>query len=212
MKARTDALVIATGNAHKFAEFVRLLRGVPLLSLSEFPPFPQALEDAPDFAGNAIIKARAAFAATGYPCLADDSGIEVAALGWGPGIRSARYAPGSDADRRRALLDATRESADRRARFICVIAIAGLADDLPLPANLERRDHCVIAHGRVEGAIGTVERGEGGFGYDPVFEIAEGTNNPRRSMAMLADWEKDAISHRARAAHAVLPLVSDLFP
>ncbi len=195
-------LLVATGNAHKLSEFGELLPGIPLVGLDAFPPAPEPVEDAPDFAGNAILKARAAFERTGAPTLADDSGIEVAALGWGPGIHSARYVPGTDADRRAALLRNVGDAEDRRARFVCVIAVAGLPEGLPLPGGLERRDGCVLARGVVEGEIGFEERGANGFGYDPLFVLPSG-----RTTAELSSEEKHAVSHRGRAARAILPVL-----
>lgn len=204
-------LVVATGNRHKLEELRSLLPGLPLVGLDAFPGAPEPVEDAPDFAGNAIIKARAAHAHTGLPALADDSGIEVAALGWGPGVRSARYVPGTDADRRRALLRAVGDATDRRARFVCVIAVAGLPDDAPLPPGLERRNGCVLARGVVEGEIAREERGAGGFGYDPIFELPPDADGRRRTTAELSAAEKHAVSHRGHAARALLPLLRRSF-
>ena len=201
------ALLIATGNAHKLEEYGELLPGIPLCSLAEFPLAPEVVEDAPDFTGNAILKAAAAHAHTGRPALADDSGIEVAALGWAPGIRSARYVPGTDRDRLFALLAAMADHADRRARFTAVIAIAGLPADCPLPEGLSRRDGCVIARGVVEGVLTRAPRGAQGFGYDPIFELPSG-----RTTAELPAAEKHAVSHRGRAARAVLPVLQALWP
>jgi XTP/dITP diphosphohydrolase len=201
-------LVVATGNRHKLAELHELLPGIPLVGLDAFPPAPEPVEDAPDFEGNAIIKAHAARERTGLPSLADDSGIEVAALSWGPGVHSARYVPGSDRDRRLALLRAVGDATDRRARFTCLIAVAGLPDDLVLPPGLWRREGCVLARGVVEGEIGFEERGEHGFGYDPIFELPD---RGRLTTAELPPDEKNAISHRGRAARAVFPLLRTVF-
>jgi len=199
-------LLVATGNAHKLCEYAALLPGIPLVSLRDFAPAPPVSEDAPDFAGNAIQKARAGHAHTGHPCLADDSGIEVAALGGAPGVHSARYAPGTDADRTAALLAAMQGKADRRARFVCLIALCGLPADAALPAGLIRQGDCVLARGVVEGHLAHAPRGAAGFGYDPVFELPEG-----RTVAELPEAAKNAISHRGRAARLVLPLLADLF-
>lgn len=205
MKHPPRRLVICTGNAHKLGEYRGLLPGVSLTSLAEFPSMGEIVEDAPDFVGNAIIKARAGYAHTGLPTLADDSGIGVAALGWAPGVRSARYAPGSDRDRLEALLAATAEATDRRARFDCVIAVAGLpprvADATASP--LEWRDGCLIARGRVEGRLTRAPRGAGGFGYDPIFALPDG-----RTAAELSAAEKHAISHRGRASRALAPFLT----
>lgn len=199
-------LVVATGNAHKLGEFRELLPGLPLASLADFPPMPEVIEDAPDFAGNAVLKARAAHAHTGLPCLADDSGIEVAALGWAPGVRSARYVEGSDRDRLEALLAATADATDRRARFTAVIAVAGLPKGAALPPGAWWRDGCVCTRGVVEGALTRAPRGADGFGYDPIFALPDG-----RTTAELAADEKHAVSHRGRAARAIEPLLRQLF-
>ena len=116
-----SGLVIATGNAHKVEELRALIPGVPLTPLSDYPDAPDPVEDAPDFIGNAIIKAKSAHQHTGRPCLADDSGICVDCLGGAPGVRSARYIEGTDADRRHALLRRTRR---RRAGMLCNLGIA----------------------------------------------------------------------------------------
>ncbi|MCA9547762.1 MAG: non-canonical purine NTP pyrophosphatase [Myxococcales bacterium] len=209
MKPDRARLLIATGNPHKLDEFRALLPGLPLVGLDDFPPGPEVIESAPDFAGNAIIKAVAAYEHTGLISLADDSGIAVDALDGAPGVLSARYAPGSDRDRLNALLAAMAdypEAAERTARFVCVIAIAGLPADLPLPEGLSRRDGCVIGRGVVEGTLTHGPRGEGGFGYDPIFELPDG-----RTSAELTAREKHAVSHRGRAARAVAPLLSAFF-
>ncbi|MBU0552353.1 non-canonical purine NTP pyrophosphatase [Myxococcota bacterium] len=198
-------IVLATGNAHKLQEFQGLLPGVALRRLSDFPGAPDPIEDAPDFAGNAMIKARSAWAHTGQIALADDSGLEVEALGWGPGVYSARYAPGSDADRVTKLLSALQGVTARRARFTCVIAVCGLPPELPLAEGLRRDGDCVLAVGQVYGEIAHTPTGEGGFGYDPVFLRPDG-----RSLASLRPEEKDAVSHRGRAARAILPLLQSI--
>ena len=202
----TQPLLVATGNAHKLVELRALLPGIELLSLADVPPGPEVVEDAPDFAGNAILKAVAWHARTGHVVLADDSGIEVAALDWGPGVHSARYVPGSDADRLQALLRETADATDRRARFRCVVAICGLPSDLALPPGVLRRDECVLGEGVVDGVLTREARGRNGFGYDPAFELPEG-----RTTAELSAHEKHAISHRGRAVRAVLPTLEAFF-
>lgn len=201
-------LVIATGNAHKLDEYRALLPGLPLASLADFPPAPEVVEDAPDFVGNALLKARAAAAHTGRPTLADDSGIGVAALDWAPGVRSARYAPGSDRDRLEALLKATREATDRRARFTCAIAVAGLpaAALADLPPGIARHGDCAVAVGTVDGRLTRAPRGDGGFGYDPIFELPDG-----RTAAEIGAAEKHAVSHRGRAARIIGPWLRRIF-
>jgi XTP/dITP diphosphohydrolase len=210
---KLPALVIATGNAHQVGELRALLPGVPLLGLDAFPPAASPAEDAPDYAGNAILKARAAFAHTGVPSLADDSGLEVDGLDGAPGLRSARFVPGSDADRRRALvaaLAARGPQAARSARFVCVIAVAGLP-----PEAVERASHagetvvdgCVVSRGVCEGRIIDDERGVGGFGYDPLFEVPE----LGRTFAELDSAEKHVRSHRGRAVARLRPFLQALF-
>lgn len=202
-------LIIATGNAHKVGELRALLPGIPLVGLEAFAPMAAPDETAPDYAGNAIIKARAAFAHTGEPSLADDSGLEVDGLDGAPGVHSARYAPGDDAARRAALLAnlaARGPDAPRTARFVCVIAVAGLPGASGLPAG-SLIDGCLVVRGVCEGRIVAAERGAGGFGYDPLFEVpALG-----RTFAELTAAEKHALSHRGRAATALLPALRAVF-
>ena len=218
MSAAPRQLVVATGNAHKVEELRRLLPGVPFMGLDAFAPYPPPEEDAPDFVGNAIIKARAGYSHTGAPCLADDSGLSVDALGGAPGVRSARYVEGSDADRRRALLAALDHaglSAPRTARFDCVLAVAGLAEDLPLPPGLIRVGGCVVAVGVCPGVILRADQGEGGFGYDAIFapsEAAVVSSGARdaalRSFAQVPPAVKNAVSHRGKAAALIAPFLA----
>jgi XTP/dITP diphosphohydrolase len=207
-------LVIATGNAHKVGELRDLLPGVALIGLDAFSPMVSPREDAPDYVGNAIIKARAAFEHTGHPSLADDSGLEVDGLDRAPGIHSARFAPGTDADRRHALLAALAArgpEAARTARFVCVIAVAGLPGDTLAQvqhAGLEVVDGCAVARGVCEGRIIDHERGGAGFGYDPLFEVPE----LGRTFAELSADEKHARSHRGRAASRLLGVLRAVAP
>ncbi len=208
-RPQTPTLVIATGNAHKLDEYRELLPGLPLVGLDGFPPGPPVVEDAPDYIGNALIKARAGHARSGRPTLADDSGIGVAALDWAPGVRSARYAPGSDRDRLEALLAATADAEDRRARFTCAIAIAGLPEsalDGPLPDGVQRHGDCLVGLGTVDGTLTRAPRGESGFGYDPIFRLPDG-----RTAAEVGSAEKHAISHRGRATRIVAPVLRRIF-
>jgi XTP/dITP diphosphohydrolase len=176
-------LVLATRNAHKLREFQRLLPDAPL------EPLPDAVELPPEtgetFAENALIKARAAADATGAPAIADDSGIEAEALGGRPGVRSARYAgeTASDTDN----LDKLRAEvpAGTGLRYVCAVAYVEPGRE---PRTVE---------GTCEGRMAEAPRGEGGFGYDPVFVPADGDGS--RTMAELSDAEKDRISHRGRA-------------
>jgi XTP/dITP diphosphohydrolase len=180
-------LLLATHNAHKLRELARLLPGIAL------DPLPDDLESPPEtgdtYAENALIKARAAAAATARSAIADDSGIEAEALGWRPGVRSARYAGerATDADN---LAKLAREApAGSRARYVCVVAHV-------TPAGEEH-----LFEGRCAGTIAPAPRGTRGFGYDPLFLPDEA---PGRTMAELTDAGKDAISHRGRAARALL--------
>jgi len=191
-------LLLATGNAGKVREFESLLLGQPLeiLSLADSGPvdFP---EEGDRYAENAVAKALAAARTHGVPALADDSGLEVAALGGGPGPRSARYGgPGLDAAGRVAhLLSALAgigPDADRSARFVCHAAFA-------MPSGLVE-----IRFGQCRGRILEAPVGGGGFGYDPVFGLNE-PGEPALAMAELAEADKNRISHRARAVGALLP-------
>ncbi len=182
--------VLSTRNAHKVRELAALLDRHELIALPddvELPP-----EDAPDFVGNALGKARAASAALGIPAIADDSGLEAEALGGAPGVRSARYAGenATDGDNLQKLIDEA--PAGSALAYVCAIAVV-------LPDGRE-----ATVEGRCTGVMADAPRGDGGFGYDPVF-VAD--DDPRgRTMAELTDAEKGAISHRGRAA-AALPEV-----
>ena len=143
---------------------------------------------------NSAIKARAFASASGLLTLADDSGLEVDALGGAPGVRSARYSTtGSDSDNVDLLLKNLSQVSDeaRTARFVCVVAIAGPSEDIE------------FSRGECEGAIARERRGEGGFGYDPVF-LPSGRDV---TMAQLPMEEKNYISHRARAVRKAIPLI-----
>lgn len=183
-------LVLATRNAHKIREFAGLMPGwtvLPLPDTVELPP-----ETGSTFAENALVKARAAAAALGRPAFADDSGISAAALGGAPGIHSARYAgDGATDDENRAKLVAELARLDdRRVEYVCAIAYVE-------PGGEEH-----VFTGRCSGTLTGATRGEGGFGYDPAVipdDYAGG-----RTMAELSQDEKDAISHRGRAAREML--------
>ena len=183
-------LILASRNAHKLGELGGLLAPhelTPLPPSIELPP-----EDGETFASNALGKARAAAAASGQTSLADDSGIEAAALVGAPGIRSARYAGegASDEQNLAKLLREVPPEGDTRAAYVCVLALV-LADGREL-----------LFEGRCEGRLIHEPRGEGGFGYDPAFVPTDGEDG--RTMAELRPEEKDAISHRGRAARALL--------
>ena len=181
-------LVLATTSAHKLRELRELLgsHGVPLevLGRGDLPGAPEVEETGATFAENARLKAVALADFTKLPALADDSGISVDALGGAPGVHSARWVQGSDADRTNALLEKLREVPDGRrgAHYACALCLA-------IPGG-----PVVEVEGRCEGRIGREWRGQGGFGYDPIFVLDDG-----RTMAELSASEKNAISHRGRA-------------
>jgi XTP/dITP diphosphohydrolase len=183
-------LLVATTNAGKQAEFLRLLAHLPaqVITPGDIGLALEVDEPYDTYAENASAKADAFARAAGLPTLADDSGIEVAALGWGPGVRSARWGGGDNAGR---LLEALDGIADRRARMVCVLALA-------TPGSAGPRIE--IFRGIVEGTVATERRGSGGFGYDPIFLLPEG-----RTTAELPEAEKDRISHRGRAVTAATP-------
>jgi len=189
-------IVLATHNAGKRREWGVLLDGlnVDVVLPEEIGVSSQVAETGTTYLANAFIKARALAAASGLPSLADDSGLEVDALDGAPGIRSARFHPGSDEVRYLALLDALAgvPAEARGARFRCVAALV-------LPDGRE-----FSTEGVCEGIIDTVPAGEGGFGYDPVFRVPQAGV----TMAELPAAEKNRISHRARAAQAMRPILS----
>jgi XTP/dITP diphosphohydrolase len=177
------SVVLSTRNAHKVREFAGLLEGFDVGALPDDVRLPP--ETGETFAENALIKARAAAAATGGPAIADDSGVESAALGGAPGVRSARFA-GEDATDEENLAKLLREApAGSALRYVCVIAYVDGAEER-------------LFEGTCTGTLAAQPRGSGGFGYDPAFlpdDVADG-----RTMAELPAAEKDAISHRGRAA------------
>jgi XTP/dITP diphosphohydrolase len=181
-------LLLATRNAHKLREFERLLPAItldPLPGEVDTPP-----EDGDTYAANALIKARAAAQATGRASIADDSGIEAEALGWAPGVRTARFAGENATDAENLAKLAAEAPAGSRLRYVCVIAHVD-------PDGSER-----TFEGTTTGRVANAPRGVRGFGYDPLFVPDEGTRDGR-TMAELSDAEKDAISHRGRAARAL---------
>lgn len=188
-------LLIATRNAHKLAEVAAILRipGTQLADLSAFPNAPDVEEDGLTFRENAIKKARTAALASGMWTLADDSGLEVIALGGRPGVRSARYAgePVNYAANNAKLLREMNGVTDRRARFCCAVALCS-------PEGFAE-----TAVGYCCGTIGFEERGVNGFGYDPLF-IPDGFSS---TFAEMPSECKNRISHRGRA----LQLASDMW-
>ena len=189
MKVPLD-VVIATRNRHKARELTALLRvpGVRWRSLEHFPDAPEIPESGTTFRENAVTKAVAVARATGHPALADDSGLEVAALHGAPGVRSARFAgrQGDDAANNAKLLRCLQGviPSRRGARYRCVLALAG-------PTNV-----VAVTEGALAGRIASRPAGRGGFGYDPLFLV------PRsgKTVAQLSADAKNRISHRAKAA------------
>lgn len=189
-------LLLATSNPGKLRELRALLAtaGWEALSPQDLGLSLEVPETGATLAENALLKARAFTAAAGLPALADDSGLEVAALGGEPGIHSARWVPGSDADRVAALLQRLRSRPlpERDAAFRAVVALVW-------PDG-----HQLLAEGRVQGRIALAPRGQGGFGYDPIFLVEDGGLDGSRTMAELSPEEKAALSHRARAMAGLL--------
>ena len=202
--------MVATRSVHKLRELGDLLhleRGI-LLSLDDLGVQGEPVEDGPTFEANARIKARFAAEATGLPSLADDSGIEVDALGGGPGVLTRRYSGpnATDASNNAKLLAALEGLPPERrgARYVCVLALA-----LPDGRGPLGRLPVILRRGTCRGRIATVPRGEGGFGYDPVFEPAAEPPGGR-TLGLYSPAEKHVISHRARAARRMLPVLRDL--
>jgi XTP/dITP diphosphohydrolase len=183
-----SALLLATRNEHKLRELREALPGVeidPLPPEIELPP-----EDGDTFAQNALGKARAAHATTGRAAVADDSGIEAYGLDGRPGVRSARYAgEGASDDQNLAkLIEEVGRQGDRRVAYVCAIAL------------VEEDGSESLFEGRCEGRLASEPRGSGGFGYDPAFVPDDTGPGDDRTMAELTPGEKQAISHRGRAA------------
>jgi XTP/dITP diphosphohydrolase len=195
-------LLVASRNRKKLAEMRRVLdaaglSGISLISLDEVEQFDEAPETGRTFEENALTKARDAFAATGLASVADDSGLQVDALNGMPGVLSARWAGvhGRDAENNALLLAQLRDVPDqhRGAAFVSAVALVSPAGE-------------VVVRGRWPGRIARQPRGDGGFGYDPVF-IPDGYDC---SAAQLRADEKDAVSHRGRALALVLPALRAL--
>jgi XTP/dITP diphosphohydrolase len=195
-------LLVASRNPKKLAELRRVLdgaglSGLTLLSLKDVTPFDESPETGATFEDNALAKARDAFAATGLASVADDSGLEVTALGRMPGVLSARWSGnhGDDAGNTALLLAQLRDVPDERrgAAFVSACALVSAADE-------------VVVRGEWPGSIAREARGDGGFGYDPVF-IPDGSD---RTAAQLSPSEKDAVSHRGRALALLVPALRAL--
>jgi XTP/dITP diphosphohydrolase len=198
------ALILATRNPHKLREVARLLLATPLEALPDDVVLPP--ETGETFAENALGKARAAARATGGVSIADDSGIEAAALGGAPGVRSARYA-GETASDEENLAKLLREApAGSGLAYVCALVYVD-----PRTPGEER-----VFEARCTGRLAAQPRGAGGFGYDPAFLPDDGDwapptpdSPPTLTMAQLSDEQKDAISHRGRAARALLAWLED---
>lgn len=181
-------LLLATGNAHKVDEVVAILGSRYDVVAHE----PGVEETGDTFEANALLKARAVRDATGELAVADDSGVEVDALDGAPGIRSARWAQGDEVGALLRALDGV--PVERRGcRYVCAAAVAR-------PDGSE-----AVVRGTVEGTVAEAPKGSGGFGYDPLVVPAEGDG---RTFAEMTAAEKHAVSHRARAFRALVPLLS----
>jgi XTP/dITP diphosphohydrolase len=197
-------ILFATGNRHKLREVREMLEGTRFraISLADITDPPEVIEDGDTFRANADKKARALAAHTGRVCVADDSGIEVDALGGAPGVHSARFAgmsgEAADPANNRLLLERLTAvpDAERTARFRCALAV------------VHPDGRALYSDGAVEGRIGHQECGEGGFGYDPLF-LLEGDPQGRTTAQLSAD-EKNAISHRGVALRALLPMLEEI--
>jgi len=202
MTEERRTLVVATRNAGKLREFRRLLAGLDagIVGLDEVGVVGDVEETGKTLAENARLKAEGYARLCGELVLADDSGLEVDALGGAPGVQSARYGgPGlSDRERARLLLDEMRgvPQSRRSARFRAVLSIAE-EGAVPEPTMVE---------GVLEGVIARQPLGDRGFGYDPVFWVPD----KGRTVAQLSPEEKDEISHRGRAARLAMPILRDL--
>ncbi|WP_286275765.1 RdgB/HAM1 family non-canonical purine NTP pyrophosphatase [Mycobacterium antarcticum] len=195
-------LLVASRNPKKLAELRRVLdgagvTGLQLLSLADVAPFDEAPETGATFEANALAKARDAFTASGLPAVADDSGLSVDALNGMPGVLSARWAGahGDDGANLRLLLGQLGDVPDDRrgAAFVSACALVSAAGE-------------TVVRGEWTGSIARAPRGDGGFGYDPIF-VPDGSN---RSAAELSPAEKDAASHRGRALALLLPALRAL--
>jgi len=192
-------LLLATTNPGKQRELARLLGGLPgrIVFPEEIGLHEQVPEPHHTYAENAAEKAVAFCRESGLPTLADDSGLEVAALDWGPGVRTGRYGGEGMTDPVGLLLERLDGVADRTARMVCWLALAiPQAADEPLVELFD---------GVVEGSVATGRRGAGGFGYDPVFLLPSGLTT-----AELPEADKDRVSHRGRAVAAALPRLREL--
>lgn len=192
-------LVIATKNRGKLREMRDAFRSLPLeiLSLEEFGELPEAVEDGETFEENAFLKARFYREQTGCAALADDSGLEVEALGGAPGVHSARFSGDHADDERnnRKLLEELRRAGaeESPADYRCALAFVGDGGEE------------ILTEGRCDGVVRTTPKGTGGFGYDPYFYIGE------RTIAQMSLEEKDAISHRGEALRKMVERLRGIY-
>ena len=194
-------LLLASQSAAKLAELRRILRpllpSVAVVGLGDLAAYPEPVESGTTFEENALIKARAGFAASGLATLADDSGLEVDVLNRMPGVRSARWAGGHGDDAENLALLIRQlgdvEAERRTARFVCAMALVHSGGE-------------TVLRGVIEGRLADRPRGANGFGYDPIFVPLGET----RTAAELSAEEKDAISHRGRALRAIIPQIAAL--
>ncbi|WP_370250481.1 RdgB/HAM1 family non-canonical purine NTP pyrophosphatase [Nocardioides sp.] len=199
----TGRIHLASRNPKKIGEMQRILAehvpGLEVVGLDDVPAYPEPVEDAPTFEGNALLKARAGAAATGLVTIADDSGLCVDALNGMPGVLSARWSgpPKDDARNNTLLLHQLADVPDARrtAHFACAVAVVA-------PGGRE-----LVVEGRMDGVVVRAPRGEGGFGYDSLFEAVE---FPGRTTAELTPADKDAVSHRGRALRALAPRLGEV--
>jgi XTP/dITP diphosphohydrolase len=190
-------IVLATANVHKLREVQALLSSssLQIVGLDAWPDLGEPPEDDPTFAGNALQKARYVFERIGLPTVADDSGIEIRALDWKPGVRSKRWTPeGTDTANNDKLLRELEPHDDRMGQYRCAIGLVTEAGER-------------TADGCCTGIIGTSPKGSGGFGYDPLFWPDA---FPGRTMAEISLEEKNTISHRAEAFRHLPDLLRDL--
>ena len=196
-------IVLASRNAHKVEEMARILDDaglhVEVVGIDAFGDVPEVPETEPTFEGNALLKARAACAATGVAAVSDDSGLCVDALNGMPGVLSARWSGGKgDTANLELVLAQLGDTRDERlgAQFHCAVALV-------LPDGRE-----ATVHGEMRGHLVRSPRGSNGFGYDPIF-VPDGET---RTSAEMTSEEKDAISHRGNALRALVPVLRDLLP
>ena len=191
-------LLLATTNAGKRREFTRLLAHMParVITPDEVGLDLDIEEPYDTYAENARVKADAYARASGLLSLADDSGLEAAALDWGPGVRTGRFGGLEVTDKVAYLLDQMREASDRRCRMVCVLAVG-------IPGQPDPRIE--LFSGVMQGLVATRPRGEGGFGYDPIFLLPSGVTT-----AELPEAEKDRLSHRGRAVQAATKRLVEL--